>query len=227
MKKLIEAFRRMVGEIRPSRLILTLLYFACMFACGWYAQTHEGRYQRGFSIILLIVFIILFVRSVKKLLSPAIQELIEDFLENVLAVVFFPITWSVRKIAKFLGIGRWAGWGEDERTFIWKDREKQTRRRRRLKNDQKWAEQEDNRRRVRYLYIEYMLKRVRSGYTIRRQMTPDEIAADLILEEEEKVIFSTYDKARYAKDPEISDQTVGLIMALTKRRQEIRKERFE
>ena len=88
-------------------------------------------------------------------------------------------------------------------------------------------EQVDNRQRVRFLYIEYMLKRVRSGYMIRRQMTPDEIAEELLLEEDERVIFSTYDEARYAKDPEISDATVGKIMALTKRRQEIRKERFD
>jgi type I restriction enzyme R subunit len=42
-----------------------------------------------------------------------------------------------------------------------------------------------------------------------------------------RIIFSTYDQARYARNPEISDNTVGLIMALTKRRQEIRKDRFD
>ena len=227
IKKMLNALRRAWGEISVSRLILTAVYLVLMLGAGWYTQTHEGRIERSVGLVVLIITIVLFVRSIKKLLSESIQEAIEEALENVGALLFFPFLWCCKKIAKFLGIGRWAGWGEDERTFIWKDREKTSHRRRRLKNDQKWAEQVDNRQRVRFLYIEYMLKRVRSGYMIRRQMTPDEIAEELLLEEDERVIFSTYDEARYAKDPEISDATVGKIMALTKRRQEIRKERFD
>ncbi len=110
---------------------------------------------------------------------------------------------------------------------MWKERDKGAHRKKRWKNDQKWADQTDNCRRVRYLYTEYMLKRIRSGYRFSRQMTPDEIAEDLALEEEEKVIFSTYDRARYDHHPDIDDNTVGLIMALTKRRPEVRKDRYD
>lgn len=227
IKKIVNAFRSIWGEINKSRLILTIFYFALMLLAGWFTQTHSGRVERSVGLVVLIVCIVLFVRSFKRLLNEFIQEAITEALETVVAMLFFPATWCLRKIAKFLGIGRWSGWGEDERTFLWKDREKNTTRRRRLKNDQKWADQPNNRQKVRFLYIEYMLKRIHSGYKLNRQMTPDEIAQDLILEEDEKVIFSTYDQARYAKDPEISDATVGLIMALTKRRQEIRKNRFD
>ncbi len=227
IKNLIDAFRRLWGKISTGRLIATLIYLVLLVTSIWYTQTHTGRAQRGIGFVLMIVFAILFIRSFKRLLSEEIQELLDEVFEKIGAVIFFPAAWCIRKIAKFLGIGRWAGWGEDERTFLWKDREKSSHRKKRLKNDQKWAEQLDNRQRVRFLYIEYMIKRIRSGYKLNRQMTPDEIANDLILEEDEKIIFSTYDQARYAKNPEISDNTVGLIMALTKRRQEVRKERFD
>jgi hypothetical protein len=217
----------MWGEISAKRLILTLIYLVLSLATIWYTQTHEDTMQRGIGFMLMIVFIILFIRSLKKLLSDRLQELIDEVIERIGAVIFFPAAWCLRKIAKFLGIGRWAGWGEDERTFLWKERDKNANRKKRLKNDQKWADQVDNRQKVRFLYIEYMIKHIRSGYKLNRQMTPDEIAEDLALEQQEKVIFTTYDQARYAKDPEISDNTVGLIMALTKRRQEVRKDRFD
>jgi hypothetical protein len=227
IKNLLETLRRMWGRISVGRLASTLIYLVLMLGSIWYTQTHTGRAQRGIGFVLMIVFVVLFIRSIKRLLSEEIQELLEEALEKIGAIIFFPAAWCIRKIAKFLGIGRWAGWGEDERTFLWKDREKTSHRKKRLKNDQKWAEQLDNRQRVRFLYIEYMIKRIRSGYKLSRQMTPDEIADDLVLEEDERVIFSTYDQARYAKNPEISDNTVGLIMALTKRRQEVRKDRFD
>ena len=227
IKNLIDAFRRLWGKISVGNLIKTLVFLVLMVASIWYTQTHTGRAQRSIGFVCMIVFAVLFIRAVKNLLSDELQDLLEEVFEKIGSIIFFPAAWCIRKIAKFLGIGRWAGWGEDERTFLWKDREKNTHRKKRLKNDQKWAEQLDNRQRVRFLYIEYMLKRIRSGYMIRRQMTPDEIAEELTLEEEERVIFTTYDEARYAKDPEISDATVGKIKALTKRRQEVRKERFE
>lgn len=227
IKNLVDAFRRLWGKISVGNLIKMLVYLAFLLVSIWYTQTHSGRAQRSIGFVCMIVFAVLFARALKNLLSDELQDLLEEVFEKIGSIIFFPAAWCIRKIAKFLGIGRWAGWGEDERTFLWKDREKNTHRKKRLKNDQKWAEQLDNSQRVRFLYIEYMIKRIRSGYKLNRQMTPDEIARDLVLEEEERIIFSTYDQARYAKNPDISDNTVGLIMALTKRRQEVRKDRFD
>jgi hypothetical protein len=227
IKNLMDAFRRLWGKISVGNLIKTLVYLVLLLISIWYTQTHTGRIERSVGFVAMIVFAVLFARALKSLLSDELQDLLEEVFEKIGSIIFFPAAWCIRKIAKFLGIGRWAGWGEDERTFLWKDREKASHRKKRLKNDQKWAEQLDNRQRVRFLYIEYMIKRIRSGYKLSRQMTPDEIADDLVLEEEERIIFSTYDEARYSKNPDISDNTVGLIMALTKRRQEVRKDRFD
>ena len=227
IKNLMDAFRRLWGKISVGNLIKTLVYLVLLLISIWYTQTHTGRVERSVGFVAMIVFAVLFARALKSLLSDELQDLLEEVFEKIGSIIFFPAAWCIRKIAKFLGIGRWAGWGEDERTFLWKDREKASHRKKRLKNDQKWAEQLDNRQRVRFLYIEYMIKRIRSGYKLSRQMTPDEIANDLVLEEEERIIFSTYDEARYSKNPDISDNTVGLIMALTKRRQEVRKDRFD
>ena len=214
-------------NLTTRRILLAVLWGYLALASGWGVQVLDDRRTRGLLLIPLIVFSVLFVRAIKRLFTDRVQEAIERALGKALRWFFHPAAVVASKIATWLGIGRWRGWGEDEHTFLGRSHDKETRRRRRLKNDRKWGDQEDNRSRVRFLYIEYMIKRIRSGYKLSRQMTPDEIANDLVLEEEERIIFSTYDEARYSKNPDISDNTVGLIMALTKRRQEVRKDRFD
>lgn len=206
------------ANVSVPRLLLTFLWALLMSVSGWAVMTFEGRYSRGFSLLALFVCIVLFVRSFKRLMSDQLQEAIERALGRALHFVFRPLVFVANKIATWLGIGRWRGWGEDERTFLGRDKEKVTRRNKRLKNDQKWAEQRDNRARVRFLYIEYMIKQIRAGYIFRRQMTPDEIAAELLLDEDERLLFDTYITARYARDIDIPDETVDAISKATARK---------
>jgi hypothetical protein len=63
-----------------------------------------------------------------------------------------------------------------------------------------------------------MIKRIRAGYLYRRQMTPDEMAEELPLEEDEKLLFETYDLARYGKDADISDEVVKVLTRVTARK---------
>jgi len=210
------------SEVRANlnipRLILTIVYAVCLAVSGWLLQGMENMTVRNVAMLLFVVFLVLLVRSIKKLLSEKLQDAIDKWFENVMRWVFKPAALLLGKIAKWLGIGRWRGWCEDEKTSLWKERGAGGKRRKKLKNDQKWADQTDNRRRVRYLFVEYMIKRIRGGYMYRRQMTPDEMAEELPLEEDEKLLFETYDLARYAKDAEIPDEVVTVLTRVAARK---------
>ena len=206
------------ANLNVTRLILTVVYAACVGVSGWLLQGQENMTVRNVSMLFFVIFLVLLIRSVKKLLSEQLQDAIDEWFENVMRWVFKPAALLLGKIAKWLGIGRWRGWCEDEKTSLWKERGTGGRRRKKLKNDQKWADQTDNRRRVRYLFVEYMIKRIRAGYMYRRQMTPDEMAEELLLEEDEKLLFETYDLARYAKDADISDEVVMALTRVTARK---------
>ena len=202
-------------NLTARRILLTLLWAYLTLACGWGVTVLENRRVAGLLLIPMLIFAVLFVRALKRLMNDRVQQAIERALGRALRWLFHPAAVVATKLASWLGIGRWRGWGEDERTFLGRTKEKETRHRRRLRNDQKWADQTDNRARVRFLYIEYMIKRIRAGYLFRRQLTPDEIAGELPLEEEEKVLFDTYTQARYARQADISDETVETLARVT------------
>ena len=206
------------AHLNVPRLILTIVYAACVAVSGWLLQSLENMTVRNVAMLCFVVFLVLFIRSIKKLLSEQLQDAIDEWFENVMRWVFRPLALLMGKIAKWLGIGRWRGWCEDEKTSLWKERTTGPRRQKKLKNDQKWADQTDNRRRVRYLFVEYMIKRIRGGYLYRRQMTPDEMAEELPLEEDEKLLFETYDLARYADDVDIPDEVVTRLARVAARK---------
>jgi hypothetical protein len=206
------------ANLNVRRLLLTILYAAGVGLTGWLLQGMENMTVRNVAMLFFVIFIVLLVRSIKKLLSEQLQDAIDEWFENVMRWVFKPAALLIGKIAKWLGIGRWRGWCEDEKTSLWKERNGGGRRHKKLKNDQKWADQTDNRRRVRYLFVEYMIKRIRAGYMYRRQMTPDEMAEELPLEEDEKLLFETYDLARYGKDADIPDEVVTVLTRVAARK---------
>jgi hypothetical protein len=205
-------------NLTTRRILLALLWAYLALASGWSVQVLDDRRTRGLLLIPLIVFSVLFARAIKRLFTDRVQEAIERALGKALRWIFRPAAVVASKLATWLGIGRWRGWCEDEKTSLWKERTGGGRRHKRLKNDQKWADQADNRSRVRYLFVEYMIKRIRAGYLYRRQMTPDEMAEELPLEEDEKLLFETYDLARYGKDADISDEVVKVLTRVTARK---------
>ena len=113
--------------------------------------------------------------------------------------------------------------GRDEKSFVYGDEEKEGKAgKKRLKNGMKWAEQPDNAARVRFIFIDYMIRRIRQGYFMRRTMTPAEISREMSLEGDEEELFRVYQIARYAgrgdANREISDATVGKLRAINQRR---------
>jgi hypothetical protein len=135
-----------------------------------------------------------------------------------------PLVKAVNKVLMSIGIdltrrGRLGG--RDERTFVFDDSEKVKKTKKKLKNELKWVEQTDNSARVRFLFIDYMIRQIRGGYFMKRSMTPAEIGREVALEEDEKALFAAYDKARYAGQmgrEEITDALVGELQLVNRKK---------
>ena len=111
--------------------------------------------------------------------------------------------------------------GRDERTFVFDDAERVRKPKKKLKNDLKWIDQTNNAARVRFIFIDYMIRRIRKGYFMKRCMTPAEICVDVALEDDEKNLFAVYEKARYAGQKgleEITDAMVGELQMVNRKR---------
>lgn len=210
------------GSVRANldirRLILTFVYAAGTGGFGFFIQRVQGQTKRGFVMLFFLISLVLMIRSIKKLMTERLQDAIDEWFENTMRWLLRPLMIAITKLAKWLGIGRWRGWCEDEKSFFFKERGQGKGKKKRLKNDQKWADQTDNRRRVRYLFVEYMIKRIRGGFLYRRQMTPDEMARELPLEEDERLLFETYDLARYSQDADIPDEVVKTLTKVAARK---------
>ncbi len=106
-----------------------------------------------------------------------------------------------RKIGGFLnkiGIGgrRRLAIGKDEYTFIF-DEDKKENKRLFVGNVNRWKNLTDNNQKLRFLFIRYMMKRIRRGYRKRRGKTPREWAKELGVRRDALELFENYDIARY------------------------------
>ena len=175
--------------------------------------------------ILAAAFIIaMAVRAFYRMLTASMRKKLGQAALRFAKRLASPLVKTVNKLLLSIGIdlsrrGRLGG--RDERTFVFDDSEKVKKPKKKLKNELKWVEQTDNAARVRFIFIDYMIKKIRGGYFMRRTMTPAEIGRELALEEDEKALFAAYDKARYAGQmgrEELSDALVGELQMINKKR---------
>ena len=222
------------------RLVFCLLWLAVLVACvygsirvsliakadeyGWVA-THLHTLQSGFALGAL-VSLILGVRCFLHMLTASMRRKLAGAALSLVRRLTAPVVKALNKLLLSIGIDlsrRNRLGGRDEKSFVYGDEEKEGKAgKKRLKNGLKWAEQPDNAARVRFIFIDYMIRRIRQGYFMRRTMTPAEISRDMSLEGDEEELFRVYQIARYAgrgdANREISDATVGKLRAINQRR---------
>ncbi len=104
--------------------------------------------------------------------------------------------------------------GKDERSFIFDEPQNTKKKKKKLKNDLHWAEQPDNAARVRFIFIDYMIHRIRKGYFMKHSMTTMEIGREIAIEDDEKQLFDVYQKARYAGRSAVDEISDTLILDL-------------
>ena len=174
--------------------------------------------------ILAAIFIIaMAVRSFYRMLTASMRRKLGKAAIRFAKRLASPLVKAVNKLLLSIGIdlsrrGRLGG--RDEKTFVFDDSEK-VKKPKKLKNELKWVEQTDNAARVRFIFIDYMIRKIRGGYFMKRTMTPAEIAREIALEEDEKALFKAYDKARYSGQlgrDELTDALIGELQMVNKKR---------
>lgn len=179
---------------------------------------------RIITVLLAILFIVMGCRAFLRMLTASMRKKLGQAAVKFAKRVTAPLLKAVNKLLLSIGIDlsrRNRLGGRDEKTFVFDDTEKVKKTKKKLKNDLKWVEQTDNAARVRFIFIDYMIRRIKKGYFMKRCMTPAEIGREIALEDDEKALFAVYDKARYAGKlgvEEITDAMVGELQLVNRKR---------
>lgn len=179
---------------------------------------------RVITVLLAIFFIVMACRAFLRMLTASMRKKLGQAAVKFAKKLAAPLIKAVNKLLLSIGIDlsrRNRLGGRDEKTFVFDDTEKVKKTKKKLKNDLKWVEQTDNAARVRFIFIDYMIRRIKKGYFMKRCMTPAEIGAEIALEDDEKALFAVYDKARYAGKSgieEITDAMVGELQLVNRKR---------
>ena len=179
---------------------------------------------RAITVLLAIFFIVMGCRAFLRMLTASMRKKLGQAAVKFAKRLAAPVIKAVNKLLLSIGIDlsrRNRLGGRDEKTFVFDDTEKVKKAKKKLKNELKWVEQTDNAARVRFIFIDYMIRRIKKGYFMKRCMTPAEIGAEIAMEDDEKNLFAVYDKARYAGQrgvEEITDAMVGELQLVNRKR---------
>ncbi len=179
---------------------------------------------RIITVLLAIFFIAMGCRAFLRMLTASMRKKLGEAAVKFAKKLAAPLIKAVNKLLLSIGIDlsrRNRLGGRDEKTFVFDDTEKVKKTKKKLKNELKWVEQTDNAARVRFIFIDYMIRRIKKGYFMKRCMTPVEIGREIALEDDEKTLFAVYNKARYAGKmgvEEITDAMVGELQLVNRKR---------
>ena len=222
---------RSIDKRRMAEFILWMLLLAVDLYVSIVVPSIDTTFIRTYqntirlaTILAAAGIIAMAVRAFLRMLTASMRKKLGMAAVRFAKKMAAPLAKAVNKLLLSIGIDlsrRNRLGGRDERTFVFDDTEKVKKPKKKLKNELKWVEQTDNAARVRFIYIDYMIRRIKGGYFLKRTMTPAEICADVALEEDEKALFAAYDKARYAGKAgleEITDAMVGELQMVNRKR---------
>ncbi len=197
----------------PPRIIFTLIY---LFVLGWSGVTFMaslGNYPvQAVAITGFVGSILLGIRSLKRMFDKKTREKIYGAVMRFADRVGERMSRIGRRIKKALGLDTLRGWGADEKDFVFGDRRRGRRKRKKIYNPLYWQDQKENAEKIRYYFIEYMVGRIRDGYRLKPDVTPSELDSELASDDVEHLLFSSYAAARYSGGLEkIDDETVKAV----------------
>ena len=227
---LVEVWRS-IDKRRMVDFIIWLVLLVADVAASMILPNLEGEYFqinqnsiRVATVLVAAVILVMGFRAFLRMLTASMRKKLAQVAIRFAKRLVAPIVKLITKLLLSIGIDlsrRNRLGGRDERTFVFDDAERVKKPKKKLKNDLKWVEQTDNAARVRFIFIDYMIRRIRKGYFMRRSMTPTEICSEVALEDDEKNLFAVYEKARYGGQrglEEITDAMVGELQMVNRKR---------
>lgn len=195
---------------------LVISVMAGMVKLEWVVK--NANTIRFFTIIGATVTGVMGARAFLRMLTASMRKKLAKAALAVGRKLAAPFVKVLNKLLLSIGIDmssrrRRLG-GQDERSFVYEETQKPPKKKKKLKNDLRWGEQPDNAARVRFIFIDYMIHRIRKGYAMRRHMTTLEIGREVAVEPEEQTLFEVYQKARYAGKYASDEITDTMVIAL-------------
>ena len=183
------------------------------------AKIESIRYVQQLTYILTAIMLVVTLNSLRKLIPKSLRRAVLDRFLYALRKVASGIAKVSKRVLSFFGI-RFDRYKKvkDERSFVFDPEEMGiTRKRRSVKNSTKWKDLTENAEKVRFIYIKYVMKLIKSGYKFFPFFTPNEVKDDLKYEDgsSEAELFEMYNGARYSGGSVyISDEQVETALAL-------------
>lgn len=189
-------------NFNKKRIFLTAVYIALafIFLQVTFYIPDKHRYYRQFTTVLSIAFFIITVISFSKLFTREIRFELYQRISQMFLNVSDKFRKLTDKIKKKLGIKeRVLLRGKDEKSFIFNyDDGKSKNLFFNKKNNLHWRDMKTNAEKIRYLYIKYILFKIKKGYAFKFNTTPNEISRELRLDDEAGELFAVYYDARYS-----------------------------
>lgn len=179
---------------------------------------------RMLCVILAVVSAVMGGRAFMQMLTVSMRKKLAKAALAFAKKLAAPLAKVVTKLLSSIGIditGRRRLNGRDEKSIIHDNIETVKKKKKRLKNELKWVEQTSNSARVRFIFIDYMIRHIREGYRLRHAMTATEISRDLAVEPEEQELFRVYQMARYSggrAEEEITSEMVNELKMINQRK---------
>ena len=160
----------------------------------------HGDKIRGISVLMVIFGAVFAIIEFIRMLSPSLKRKLALKVLEVGKRVAKPVLKAVNRVLGFVGIqiGKQRLKGKDEKSFVYVEKPQKAKKNKKLRNEGKWHELPDNAARVRFIFVDYMIRKIKQGYRMKYHQTPLEIGHELALEDDEKQLFEVYQTARYA-----------------------------
>lgn len=177
---------------------------------------------RGVCIMASVVSLIVGGNLFVKMMTPKLKEMIRARAIELIKSIAGPVAKFLDKMLSVFGVNTGKASGQkDEKSFVYTP-EAREKKQKKLKNSAKWEEQENNAEKVRFIFIDYMIAKIRDGFVMRHNHTPSEIKGSMDnIDTDEELLFDTYNKARYAGTlslDEIDNGTVEMLKSAGKKK---------
>ena len=160
----------------------------------------HGDKIRGICVLMVIFGAVFALVQFFRMLSPSLKRKMALKALEIGKRVAKPVVKALDKVLGIVGIsiGKQRLKGKDEKSFVYVEKPAKAKKAKKLRNEGKWHELPDNAARVRFIFVDYMIRKIKQGYRIKYHQTPDEMGREIAIEDDEKKLFEVYRTARYA-----------------------------
>ncbi len=160
----------------------------------------HGDKIRGICVLMVIFGAVFAIVQFFRMLSPSLKRKMVLKALEIGKRVAKPVVKALDRVLSIVGIsiGKQRLKGKDEKSFVYVEKPTKAKKAKKLRNEGKWHELPDNAARVRFIFVDYMIRRIKQGYRVKYHQTPREIGREIAVEDDEKMLFEVYQTARYA-----------------------------